>query len=163
SGASCSSSAAGDHTVTGTDGAASGTASLHVTPAALHHLVLSPASAAITAGGSQGYTAEGFDQFNNSRGDVTGATAFDVDGHPCSAATCSPTTAGDHTVTGTDGTATGTATLHVTPAALDHLALSPADATITAGGSQGYTAEGFDQFNNSRGDVTGATVLSIGP
>jgi IPT/TIG domain/Carboxypeptidase regulatory-like domain len=80
---------------------------------AVDHLVLAPTSATITAGGSQAYTAEGFDPSNNALGDVTSATTFTVDGNACPAAVCSPTTVGDHTVTGADGTATGTASLRV--------------------------------------------------
>lgn len=45
----------------------------------------------------------------------------------------------------------------VTPAGLDHLVLSPANATIAYGQSQAYTAEGFDQFGNDRGSVGGVT------
>ena len=66
---------------------------------------------------------------------------------------------GDHTVTGADGSATGSATLHVNAADLDHLVLSPATKTITAGASQAYAAEGFDAHGNDLGDVTSATTL----
>ena len=48
-------------------------------------------------------------------------------------------------------------------AGLDHIVISPASATITAGGSQAYTAEGFDASNNSLGDVTASTTFSIAP
>jgi outer membrane protein assembly factor BamB len=128
----------------------------------LDHLVLSPSSATITAGGSQTYTAEGFDASNNSLGDVTSGTTFTVSGTgSCTGASCTATVPGDHTVTGTDGSATGTATLHVNAGPLDHLVLSPSSATITAGGSQTYTAEGFDASNNSLGDVTSATTFIV--
>jgi hypothetical protein len=43
----------------------------------------------------------------------------------------------------------------------DHLVLSPSTATITAGDSQAYTAEGYDTYNNDLGDVTAETTLSI--
>ena len=81
----------------------------------------------------------------------------------CSGASCTATSAGAHTVTGNDGGKTGTASLSVTAGALDHLVLSPASATIAAGGSQAYTAEGRDQYDNSLGDVTSSTTFSIGP
>jgi hypothetical protein len=50
----------------------------------------------------------------------------------------------------------------VTPAALDHLRLSPANAHIANGASQTYTAEGFDTYGNSRGDQTGVTYTIDG-
>jgi outer membrane protein assembly factor BamB len=135
---------------------------LHAFYVALDHLVLSPASASIAAGGSQAYTAEGFDAFNNDLGDVTGATTIHIDAsQPCVSHVCTSSVVGSHTVTGVDGSATGVATLNVTAGPLDHLVLSPSSATMPAGGSQSYTAEGFDALNNDLGDVTGATTITI--
>ena len=162
--ASCTATLAGIHTVTGTDASATGTATLTVNPGPLAYLVLSPSSSTITAGGSQSYTATGFDQYGNSLGDVTGATTFTIAlNGSCTGTTCTATVAGAHTVTGTDGGKTGTATLTVNRGPLDHLVLSPSSSTITAGGSQSYTAAGFDQYGNSLGNVTPSTIFSIAP
>jgi parallel beta-helix repeat protein len=164
-GATCTASVAGAHTVTGTKGGKAGTASLQVTASSvLDHIVISPASATIGAGGSQTYTAQGFDASDNSLGDVTAATTFSVgpDGS-CGGDVCTATVAGAHTVTGNDGGKTNTASLAVNAGALDHLALSPASATISSGGSQSYTAQGRDRYDNSLGDVTAATTFSISP
>src|SRR5207244_312909 len=119
-------------------------------------------SATITAGGSQAYTAEGFDSFGNDLGDVTSGTTFAVgpDG-TCAGASCSATVAGSHIVTGANGAASATATLTVTAGALDHLTISPPTATIVAGGSQSYSAEGFDVYGNSTGDITSGTTFTI--
>jgi hypothetical protein len=135
-----------------------------VDPGPLDHLVVSPASASISAGGSQAFTAEGFDHFNNDLGDVTASSTFGItpDGS-CTGASCTATVAGSHTVTATDGTATGTATLTVNPGPLDHLVVSPASASISAGGSQAFTAEGFDAYNNDLGDVTASSTFGITP
>src|SRR5205814_2370894 len=133
-GATCTATAAGAHSVTGNDG------------------------------GSQAYTAQGRDAYDNSLGDVTAGTTFTIgsDGS-CTGATCTATTSGAHTVTGTDAGKTGTASLQVTAAALDHLVLSPGSATIIAGTSQAYTAQGRDQYNNSLGDLTANTTFTISP
>jgi hypothetical protein len=164
SGATCTATVAGSHTVTGTDAGKTSSATLTVNAGPLDHLALSPASASISAGGSQSYTAQGRDQYNNSLGDVTASTSFTIgpDGS-CTGTTCTASTSGAHTVTGSSAGKTGTASLQVTPAALDHLVLSPGSATIIAGTSQTYTAQGFDQYNNSLGDITGATTFTIAP
>ena len=155
---------AGAHTVTGNDSGAIDTASLSVTAAALDHLVPSPASATITAGGSQAYTAEGRDQYDNSLGDVTATTTFTIAPNgSCTGASCTASVAGAHTVTGTKSGKSGTASLTVSAAGLDHIVISPASATIAAGGSQAYSAEGFDASGNSLGDVTANTTFSITP
>src|SRR5204862_389800 len=131
-------------------------------PPALDHIVISPASATIAAGGSQAYTAQGFDASNNSLGDVTASTVFSIAPNgSCSANTCTASVAGGHTVTGNDSGKTSTATLSVTAGPLDHLVLSPASATISSGGSQTYTAQGRDRYDNSLGDVTSGTAFSI--
>jgi hypothetical protein len=163
-GATCTASVAGPHTVTGTKSGKTGTASLNVTAGGLDHIVITPASATITAGGSQAYTAEAFDAANNSLGDVTSSTTFSIlpDGS-CTGVACTATTAGAHTVTGNNGGKTSTASLSVLAGPLDHLALSPASATIASGGSQAYTAQGRDRFDNSLGDMTATTAFSIAP
>jgi GMP synthase-like glutamine amidotransferase len=164
-GATCTASVAGAHTVTGSKAGKTGTASLQVTASGvLDHIVISPASATIGAGGSQAYTAQGFDASNNSLGDVTAFTSFSVTPNgTCTGASCTATAAGAHTVTGSDGGKTSTSSLSVTAGALDHLALAPASATIPSGGSQAYTADGRDQYDNSLGDVTSSTTFSIAP
>jgi hypothetical protein len=140
-----------------------------VGPGPLDHLQLLPSTTTIVAGTTQGYTATGFDMFGNSLGDVTAATTFSIapngTGASCdnAAKTCTATSAGAYTITGTDAGKTGTATLNVIPGALDHLVLSPATTTVTAGTAQGYTAAGADSFGNSLGDVTAATTFSIAP
>jgi parallel beta-helix repeat protein len=164
-GASCSASLAGLHTVTGSDGGKTGTASLTVTAGPLDHLVLSPSSASIPSGGSQSYTAEGRDQYDNSLGDVTASTTFSIapDGS-CVGASCTASFTGTHTVTGTDAGKTGTSSLEVTSGiVVDHIVISPSGASIGAGGSQSYTAQGFDSSGNSLGDVTSSTSFSISP
>ena len=82
--------------------------------ASLDRIVLTPATAAIAAGGSQSYTAEGYDAYGNDLGDVTSDTSFSIapDGS-CSGSSCTATIDGAHTVTGTDGGITGTASLKV--------------------------------------------------
>jgi parallel beta-helix repeat protein len=163
-GASCTATAAGAHTISATNSGKTGTASLTVTAAALDHLVLSPSSATITSGQSQTYTAQGRDQYNNSLGDVTASTTFSIapDGS-CTGASCTATAAGAHTVTGTSSGKTGTASLQVNPAVVDHIVISPKSATVSAGSAQAYTAQGFDAANNSLGDVTAFTTFSISP
>ena len=168
-GATCTATQAGDYTVTGDDGGFTDTATLHVVPAGLASITISPDTASISAGGSQPYTAEGFDSYGNSRGDVTGATTFTITpnggttGASCTLASCTATQAGGYTVTGTDGAFSDTAALTVTAGTLASITISPDTASISAGGSQPYTAEGFDSYGNSRGDVTGATTFTIAP
>ena len=80
-----------------------------------------------------------------------------------------PTVAGQFsfTVRATNGATpdalTSPITITVIPAGLDHLVLSPAAISITAGAPQRYTTDGFDAFGNSLDDVTAASTLTITP
>ena len=156
---------AGTKTITLTDGTVSITSNdITVTPGALHHIVISPDTATITAGQTQVYTAEAFDAANNSLGDVTASTTFAIDagaGGSWSTNTYTSATAGDWTVTGTYSGKTDTASLTVNSGTLHHIVISPDTATITAGQTQVYTAEAFDAANNSLGDVTASTTFAI--
>ena len=81
---------------------------------ALASIEISPASASIAPGGSQAYTAEGFDAFGHTRGDVTSSTTFGIAPEgSCTGATCTASVFGAHTVTGTNSGFTDTATLTV--------------------------------------------------
>ena len=151
---------AGSQTVTATDtvtASATGSGSVIVSAAAIDHLVLSPATATIVSGGSQAYTAHAKDLFNNDLGDVTGGTTFTVlpDGS-CTAASCSATVPGAHTVTGTHTASakTGTASLSVTVGATMKLALS-GPATATAGAAVSITVTAEDAANNTTPGYTG--------
>lgn len=158
----CTSTLAGTRTVTGTNGSAVDTAALAVTPGPLHHLAVTPAESTIVIGQTQTYQAEGRDLFDNSLGNVTGSTIFRIGPNgTCTANVCRPAAVGDHSITATKQTATGSALLHVIPDTIATIVISPDPATITAGQTQTYTTEGFDANNVSQGDVTAATVFTI--
>jgi len=157
----------GNQTVTVTDNAAlTDTATWSVNADVVNRIAVSPDTSAITAGSTQAYTVEAFDQFNNSLGDVTSTTTFSIEdgaGGSWAANVYTSQNAGTWTVTGTYNTTfSDTATLNVSAGAVNHIVISPATAGITAGSTQAYTAEAFDQFNNSLGNVTSTTVFSIG-
>lgn len=161
---SCKDTVSGVHTVTAQAGAATVDAALTVNPGPLTSLVLLPAETTVVLGNSQTYTAQGRDAFGNSLGDLTAGTNFSiVPNGSCSGAVCTPAAVGDHTVRAARGTAQGSAIMHVIPESIYRVVISPNPATITAGGSQTFTAEGFDANNVSVGDVTPVTVFTIGP
>ena len=168
-GTSCTATKAGTYTVKGTDGAATGTATLTVTAGPTASLALSPANADVVAGGSQAYTATGYDTYGNTTGNVTGSTTFTIapngagTGASCTGTSCTASALGSYTVTGTDGSATGSANLTVSAGPPATLTLSPASATVAAGTGQAYTATGYDSYGNTTGNVTGSTTFTIAP
>ena len=107
-------------------------------PPALDHIVISPASATIAAGGSQAYTAQGFDSSDRSLGDVTASTVFSIapDGS-CSGNVCTATVGGPHTVTGNESGKTSIAALAVSIVGNLVLVANPGFETNTTGWNVG--------------------------
>lgn len=137
-----------------------GSATVTVAPPApgpLDHVTVSPASPSVVAGGTQQFTAQGFDAANVP---ITGLSfAWNV-----AAGGGAINASGLFTAGATTGTFTntvqavavqsaiikiGTASVTVTaaPGPLDHVTVSPANATLAVGGTQQFTAQGFDSAN----------------
>jgi uncharacterized repeat protein (TIGR01451 family) len=166
---SCSATKTGTYTVTGTDSGKTGSATLTVTAGPLHHLVLTPFTVTVLPGNSQAFTADGRDAANNSRGDVTGATAFTISpnggstGATCAVNSCRAISPGQYTVTGTDGAVSGSATLTVTLAqAVFRDGIWYFRNTNTTGGADESFAFGAPGDIPVTGDWTGNGIVSPG-
>ena len=151
---------AGSDSIAATDGAITGTSNTFmVNPDSLASIMISPVTQTITVGSSKTYSAEGFDKYGNSLDDVTSSATFSVDGSPIVGASVTETVATSYSVTASIGGVTSnTATLTVTPATLDHLTISPTSAAITAGGSQSFTVNSYDQYRNLIATSVSATL-----
>jgi len=163
---------AGVWTVSATYDTKNATALMEVTPAALHHFTFAAIGGQV-AGVGFTTTLTAYDSFNNVQTGYAGSPAlsgFDGTLYPATATflagvsnpTLTITKAMTGTVTVTDGSVSaGSVSFTVSPSALHHLILSPSKAGILPTQIQAYQAEGFDFFNNSRGDVTPTTTFSI--
>ncbi|MGD1994483.1 MAG: hypothetical protein PVI59_14915, partial [Anaerolineae bacterium] len=126
-------------------------------------VVLTPQTGITDAGESIAYTLTAYDVYGNSW-DVTAEGTYAISAAAGGIWTDNVYTAemaGTWTVTGTVDSVSDTATLTVEPGRYTRLVVEPETATIAAGESQTYTAEAFDRFNNSRGDVTAGTSFAI--
>jgi hypothetical protein len=143
------------------------TALLTVTNTAPDYIVITPDSSTITAGQNATYTVEAFDLGDNSLGDVTAGTDFDIlepgDGGSWVANVYTSAKAGTWTITGNNTSLglTDTAALTVNLGPAHHVIISPAASTIAAGNTETYTVEAFDIGENSLSDVTADTDFTI--
>jgi hypothetical protein len=175
---------AGNRSVTVTDtaaGSVTGVASTTVNAAAATSMALTGIANPTTAGASTSATVTLRDTYNNLASGYTGTVHFtstDTAATLPSNYTFVAGDAGTHTftngivlrtagnqgVTASDGTRSATQTpITVQPGVLDHLVLSPATSTTTAGTSRTFTASGRDANNNNLGDVTATTTFTITP
>lgn len=150
-GAECSSDDVGDYVVTASFEGASDSATLAVTVGPLDYIIVSPSVAEIGAGESRGYSARGYDEYGNPRGPVP--ASFSITNGDCDGVMCGSTVAGAQTVTGVFSGRADTATLNVNPGPMVDIEVSPQNATIQAGATQAYSAEGVDAYGNSTGPV----------
>ncbi len=126
-------------------------------------IAITPNTASITAGASQAFTATASDGCNN--WDVTGSIAWSIDASAGgswvqSTGTYTSAEAGTWTVTGAYNGLTGTASLTVSPAGLDHITASVNPSSVASPGSVTGTATAYDAFGNSW-DVSNLAVWSI--
>ncbi|MFC1933725.1 Ig-like domain-containing protein, partial [Chloroflexota bacterium] len=158
---------AGEWTVTATHSASgqTDTSTLTVNAGAVDSIVLSPATATITADDTINYSVEGFDQYNNTTGNETAGCDFDIDAgahgswndYEYTAETAGTwTVTANHTATGE----TDTATLTVNVGAINEIEISTTPSTITADDTATFTSTAYDIDLNSW-DVTSGTVFSI--
>jgi len=113
----CTAKLVGDSRIMASYGEVRAQTTLHVVPGALDHLKLTPAMSVVDLGAPVTpvtYSATGQDAYGNATGDVTSATTFTVNaGGSCSGDVCTVPGPGRYVVTGTDGGATGTASIIV--------------------------------------------------
>ena len=145
----------GTYTVTANvPGESTATFTATATAGSLDHIVVSPDTATITAGNTQAYSAEAFDQYDNNLGDVTDDTTFEIEagaGGSWAANIYTSENAGTWTVTGTYGGKSDTATLTVSPAASHAVTLTADPINIPADGSSTSTITAIvkDQYGNN--------------
>jgi hypothetical protein len=137
-----------------------------VAAGALTSIAVAPSPATVTVGGTQPFTATGYDQFSNP---VPIAPIWTTDGGalvPGPGTTTiftAPTTpASGLLVTATQGAVSGVAVVDVVHGSAVVIELTPAATTIAAGDSQLYAVTARDVFSNGW-DVTSSSAFAITP
>lgn len=130
----------------------------------LDHVVIAPASATLLPGGVQQFTAQGYDSANIAISGlqyfwlvVAGGGTINTTGL-FTAGSTPGTFANTVEVVTVKGDAVKTAyasiTVNATAGPLDHVAITPASATVVVGGTKQFTAQGYDGANIA---ITGLT------
>jgi hypothetical protein len=152
----------GARSIDGNDGGALGETSVTVIAGPVSSLVLTSSASDAPAGSSATITAEGFDTVGDDLGDVTADTTFSSSNGSdvVTGDSLAFGTAGSRTITGTDGTATGTTHVNVTVGSVATLVITSAPTFVGAGGSAGFSAEGLDSAGDDLGDVSANTTFT---
>lgn len=152
--------------ITATDGYATGTSNnFAVNPGTLDNVVVSPSVVTIIAGGSQAFSAEAFDAYGNSLGDVTGSCTWSINAGAGGSwvqaiGTYTSASSGSWTVTGSYNGVSDTASLTVDPAGAVSLVVSGfADPTV-AGLAHDVLVTAKDSFGNTATGYSGEVAVS---
>jgi len=141
-----------------------------VNPASLDHVVISPDDVTLPVDGTQAYTVDSYDQYNNL---ITSGLIYDwsatTGGTMNNNTIQSPTYTAGHTVgdftiavTVTEGSIErqDTAAVHITPGPVDHFVFNPISSPQTAGTPFGITIIACDRYGNTDTNFTGTADLS---
>jgi hypothetical protein len=156
--------AAGPSTITATSLSIHGSTTMTVTAPALVSIAVTPANPTLGKNQTQQFTATGT-YSDNSTQNITATVSWasinqaSAIMNPSGLATAeSP---GTSTITATLGTIQGSTVLTATAAALQSIAISPGNPTVTKGGTMQFTANGAYSDNTER-DVTSSVTWSSG-
>ena len=148
-------------TITGSTAGVSGSLGVNVSAGSLASLVLTPANASVTAGGSVTFTASGRDSQGSNLGTITGNTYTTSDAaDTVTGSTIRFSKSGTRTVTAANGGARGTTNIAVNAGALTSISIDPLSATAVAGNSRAFTTTARDGEGNSLGAVTSSTTFT---
>jgi parallel beta-helix repeat protein len=142
--------------VNATIGLVKGSSGVTIVPDQLTHIVVSPGTVNVIAGTTQGFSAVGYDRFNNSISGLTFIWTTDIGTLIGSTLTAPTIAASTGHVSVKVGSVNGTASVTIVPAALDHVYFYPTLLNATAGKATQFTAVGKDVYNNT---ITGLTFV----
>lgn len=159
--------AAGSTTITAASGGISGTATLTVTPATLVSIAVTPANPSIAKGTAKQFTATG-SYSDGSMQNITTVVAWSssntgvatISNAAGSNGLAAASAAGSALITAATGSVSGSTTLTVTPATLVSISVAPANASITAGATQQFTATGTYSDGSTQNITTAVTWSS---
>lgn len=161
-GASIDFGVAGPRTVVAVSGSASGSTTLSVVTGPLRTVTVAVPDGSPLAGSTAAVTASGRDAGGTDLGDITGATVF-TSSEPTdriSGGSIRYGVAGERTITGTNGSIEGAATVTVLVGPPATLIVTVSETSVVAGETAFFTVRGRDAGGTDLGDLTAASILT---
>ncbi|MBU1753389.1 VCBS repeat-containing protein [bacterium] len=120
-----------------------------IIPGELHHIVITPETSTIEVGNTVGFTAAGYDQYNNPISGLVYNWQTDSSlGSFAMSTFTAGTRTGTLTINASLETITEYAAITIIPGRLHHIMIEPDTAAVQAQSQQVFYARGYDQYNN---------------
>ncbi len=158
--------AAGQSTITATDGSVSASTLLTVNPATLNAIIVSPANPTIAAGTTQAFTATGLFSDGSTQNLTTSVTWGSLTSSVASINSSGMATGlvpGQSTITALLGSVSNSTILTVTAAVLTGIAVNPGNPSVLVGNTQQFTATGTYSDSSTQDLTSAATWNSSNP
>ncbi|MBS2031220.1 MAG: hypothetical protein JST54_25195, partial [Deltaproteobacteria bacterium] len=124
------------------------------------HIVVTPGSTTVAVNGSVGFSAQAYDASNTPVNNVTFTWTSSIGSINSSGVLTTGCTAGSGLVTASASGINGNASVTVQAGAIDHISLTPSSASVSAGGSQAFSATAKDSCNNTLSNTITWSVAS---
>jgi len=148
--------------VNATVGLVKGSAGVTIVPDQLTHIIVMPIAVNVTAGATQGFSAVGYDQYDNAISGLTFSWTTNV-GTMIGSTLIAQTTSGvSGYVRATNASVLADASVNIVPGALDHIDVTPSSLSAVAGSSYQFTSSGKDVYNNVISGLTFSWNTTVG-
>ncbi|MBI4999910.1 MAG: DUF11 domain-containing protein [Euryarchaeota archaeon] len=148
--------------VTASNGTVGGNANVNIVAGPLHHIAVGPDTANVIVNGLLQFVATAYDVYNNTLTGIGFAWGTDVGTISTTGLFTAWLTPATGTVTATNVSISGSASVTVTNAVVDHIIVMPDPATVVVGGTLAFTAIAYDAFNNAISGITFVWTTDVG-
>ncbi|MEW6097252.1 MAG: PQQ-binding-like beta-propeller repeat protein, partial [bacterium] len=139
-------------TLTVTFGTITNVATITILPGTLTYIIIAPATATVSIGGTRTFTAKGYDSHNNLIENLIFNWQTFIGSISPTTGTSTLFTAGTKALTGTLAVSYGNvitcATITIPVGTLNYIIITPGSYTIIVEGSHTFTAQGYDSYGN---------------
>jgi parallel beta-helix repeat protein len=148
--------------VNATSGIVIGSASVSITTGQLAYILVTPGVLNITAGGSQAFSAAGYDHANNSIAGLVFTWATNAGTMTDSVLTAQTVSGPSGYVTASNSLVIGTSFVTIMPGPLDHIDVIPTPVTVVAGSQAQFIALGKDVYSNVIAGLAFSWTTNVG-
>jgi len=147
---------AGPATVTASIGGLNASVTIVAVPGAVTTVTVTPSAESVVAGGTVSFAAEAWDMYGNLVAGAPISWSASAGSVTQTGVLTAPTAVGTVVVTASSGSMHGSASVLVTPAALDHMTVTPTSLSLRTGEAASLEVAAYDMYGN---EIHGLSIV----